>query len=72
MKLSISDTGRVVLIPENTTVVFTTEGDLASLCDIVGSLAIDQFDDQEEYRAVINEIFYEWRVRNVQRTMAKN
>ena len=61
MKLSISDAGRVVLIPENTTVVFTTEGDLSSLCDTVGSLAIDQFDDQEEYRAVINEIFYEWR-----------
>jgi len=72
MKLSISDTGRVVLIPENTTVVFTTEGDLASLCDIVGSLAIDQFNNQEEYRAVINEIFYEWRIRNVQRTMAEN
>ena len=48
------------------------EEDLALLCDIVGSLAIDQFDDQEEYRAVINEIFYEWRIRNVQRTMAKN
>tara|TARA_R100001163_G_C5047018_1_gene184227 strand:+ start:284 stop:481 length:198 start_codon:yes stop_codon:yes gene_type:complete len=42
------------------------------LCDVVGSLAIDQFDDQEEYRAVINEIFYEWRIRNVQRTMAEN
>ena len=37
------------------------EEDLDLLCDIVGSLAIDQFDDQEEYRAVINEIFYEWR-----------
>ena len=48
------------------------EEDLALLCDIVGSLAIDQFDDQEEYRAAINEIFYEWRVRNVQRTMGKN
>ena len=48
------------------------EEDLALLCDIVGSLAIDQFDDQEEYRAAINEIFYEWRIRNVQRTMAKN
>lgn len=41
------------------------EEDLALLCDIVGSLAIDQFDDQEEYRAVINEIFYQWRIRNV-------
>ena len=39
--------------------------DLALLCDIVGSLAIDQFEDQEEYRAVINEIFYQWRKRNV-------
>ena len=48
------------------------EEDLALLCDIVGSLAIDQFDDQEEYRAVINEIFYEWRKTNVQRIMAKN
>ncbi len=67
MKLSISDTGRVYLfhVPEDTTVVFTTEGDLASLCDIIGSLAIDQFDNQEEYRAVINEIFYEWRKTNV-------
>ena len=35
------------------------------LCDVVGSLAIDQFDNQEEYRAVINEIFYEFRRRNV-------
>ena len=41
------------------------EEDLALLCDIVGSLAIDQFEDQEEYRAVINEIFYQWRKRNV-------
>ena len=46
--------------------------DLALLCDIVGSLAIDQFDNQEDYRAVINEIFYEWRKTNVQRIMAKN
>tara|TARA_R100000482_G_C5040831_1_gene108283 strand:- start:68 stop:250 length:183 start_codon:yes stop_codon:yes gene_type:complete len=37
-----------------------TEEDLYLLCDIVGSLAIDQFNNQEEYRAVINEIFYEW------------
>ena len=48
------------------------EEELNLLCDVVGSLAIDQFDDQEEYRAVINEIFYEWRIRNVQRTMAEN
>ena len=48
------------------------EEELNLLCDVVGSLAIDQFDDQEEYRPVINEIFYEWRIRNVQRTMAKN
>ena len=41
------------------------EEDLALLCDIVGSLAIDQFDNQEEYRAVINEIFYEFRRRDV-------
>ena len=40
-----------------------TEEDLNLLCDIVGSLAIDQFDNQEEYRAVINEIFYEWRIK---------
>jgi hypothetical protein len=52
--------------------IYTEEVDL--LCDIIGSLAIDQFDNQEDYRAVINEIFYEWngRKRNVQRTMAKN
>tara|TARA_R100001509_G_scaffold160358_1_gene128042 strand:- start:699 stop:902 length:204 start_codon:yes stop_codon:yes gene_type:complete len=37
------------------------EEELNLLCDIVGSLAIDQFDNQEDYRAVINEIFYEWR-----------
>ena len=42
------------------------------LWDVVGSLAIDQFDNQEDYRAVINEIFYEWRKTNVQRIMAKN
>ena len=42
------------------------------LCDVVGSLAIDQFDNQEDYRAVINEIFYEWRKTNVQRIMAKD
>ena len=43
--------------------IYTEEVDL--LCDIIGSLAIDQFDNQEEYRAVINEIFYEFRRRNV-------
>ncbi len=37
------------------------------LCDVVGSLAIDQFDNQEDYRAVINEIFYEWRKKNFKR-----
>ena len=42
-----------------------TEEDLYLLCDIVGSLAIDQFNNQEEYRAVINEIFYEFRRRDV-------
>tara|TARA_B100001287_G_C22420606_1_gene406710 strand:+ start:175 stop:339 length:165 start_codon:yes stop_codon:yes gene_type:complete len=41
------------------------EEELNLLCDIVGSLAIDQFDNQEEYRAVINEIFYEFRRKNV-------
>ena len=41
------------------------EEELNLLCDVVGSLAIDQFDNQEEYRAVINEIFYEFRRRNV-------
>ena len=41
------------------------EEELNLLCDIVGSLAIDQFDDQEEYRAVINEIFYECRRKDV-------
>ena len=41
------------------------EEELNLLCDIVGSLAIDQFDNQEEYRAVINEIFYEFRRRDV-------
>ena len=43
------------------------EEELNLLCDIVGSLAIDQFDNQEDYRAVIKEIFYEWngRKRNV-------
>tara|TARA_R100000734_G_scaffold13890_1_gene10266 strand:+ start:210 stop:353 length:144 start_codon:yes stop_codon:yes gene_type:complete len=30
------------------------------LCDIVGSLMISQFNNQEEYREVINLIFYEW------------
>ena len=48
------------------------EEELNLLCDVVGSLAIDQFDNQEEYRAVINEIFYEWRIRNVQKTVAEN
>ena len=45
--------------------IYTEELNL--LCDIIGSLAIDQFEDQEEYRAVIREIFYEWngRKRNV-------
>ena len=41
------------------------EEELNLLCDVVGSLAIDQFDNQEEYRAVINEIFYEFRRKNV-------
>ena len=41
------------------------EEELNLLCDVVGSLAIDQFDNQEEYRAVINEIFYEFRRRDV-------
>ena len=41
------------------------EEELNLLCDVVGSLAIDQFDNQEDYRAVINEIFYEWRKTNV-------
>ena len=41
------------------------EEELNLLCDVVGSLAIDQFDDQEEYRAVINEIFYEFRKKDV-------
>ena len=41
------------------------EEELNLLFDIVGSLAIDQFDNQEEYRAVINEIFYEFRRRDV-------
>ena len=41
------------------------EEELNLLCDIVGSLAIDQFDNKEEYRAVINEIFYEFRRRDV-------
>ena len=41
------------------------EEELNLLCDVVGALAIDQFDNQEEYRAVINEIFYEFRRRDV-------
>ena len=41
------------------------EEELNLLCDIVGSLAIAQVDNQEEYRAVINEIFYEFRRRDV-------
>jgi len=41
------------------------EEEINLLCDIVGSLAINQFDNQEEYRAVINEIFYEFRRRDV-------
>ena len=41
------------------------EEELNLLCDVVGSLAIDQFDIQEEYLAVINEIFYEFRRRDV-------
>ncbi len=41
------------------------EEELNLLCDVVGSLAIDQFDNQEEYRTVINEIFYEFRRRDV-------
>ena len=34
--------------------------ELDRLCDSVGSLMISQFNDQEEYRKVINLIFYEW------------
>ena len=41
------------------------EEELNLLCDIVGSLAIDQFDCLEGNRAVINEIFYEFRRRDV-------
>ena len=34
--------------------------ELSELCDIVGSLMISQFNNQEEYREVINSIFHEW------------
>tara|TARA_A100001011_G_scaffold333515_1_gene361295 strand:- start:430 stop:780 length:351 start_codon:yes stop_codon:yes gene_type:complete len=34
--------------------------ELSRLCDIVGSLMISQFDNQEQYRDVINVIFDEW------------
>ena len=34
--------------------------DLDRLCDIVGSLMISQFNNQEEYRNAINVIFDEW------------
>ena len=34
--------------------------DLDRLCDSVGSLMISQFNNQEEYRNVINVIFDEW------------
>ena len=37
-------------------VAFTIE-EYGQLADIVGSLMIDQFDTQDEYREVINEIF---------------
>ena len=32
--------------------------ELDRLCEIIGSLVIDQFDTQEEYREVINMIFH--------------
>ena len=38
------------------TITFTSD-DYERLTEIVGSLVIAQFDDQEAYRAVINEIF---------------
>tara|TARA_R100000306_G_scaffold53360_2_gene50123 strand:- start:14 stop:163 length:150 start_codon:yes stop_codon:yes gene_type:complete len=38
-------------------IVTLTSGEYSKLADIVGSLVIAQFDDQEEYRDVINEIF---------------
>jgi len=38
--------------------------DLSRLCEIVGGLMIAQFDTQEEYREVINMIFYEWSKRD--------
>jgi len=38
-------------------IVTLTSGEYSRLADIVGSLVIDQFDDQEEYRDIINEIF---------------
>jgi len=34
--------------------------DLDKLCDIVGSLMISQFSDQEGYRQTINVIFDQW------------
>jgi hypothetical protein len=38
-------------------IVTFTSGDYERLAEIVGSLVIAQFDDQEAYRAVINELF---------------
>ena len=38
-----------------------TDDDLDRLCEIVGSLMISQFNNQEEYREVIKIIFEEWK-----------
>lgn len=41
-----------------------TNEELDRLCEIIGSLVIAQFDNQEEYRKVIKMIFIEFRKNN--------
>jgi len=41
-----------------------TDEELDRLCEIIGSLVIAQFDNQEEYREVIKMIFIEFRKNN--------
>jgi len=47
------------LIKWNNPVDLTIE-EYGRLGDVVGSLVIAQFDDQEEYREVIHELFRGW------------